>query len=50
MTTHMSYTTFLAVCGEFLIDPSIAFENRRVVEACRVNDVAALRIVLSEEF
>jgi len=45
----MNYLTFLAICGEFFIDPDIAMENGMVVDAIKRNDEAEVRRVLHEE-
>jgi hypothetical protein len=45
----MSYLKFLAICGEFYIDPDIAMENSMVVDAIKRNDEAEVRRILHEE-
>lgn len=31
----MTQTQFVALCGEYLIDPAIALENEKIVEALK---------------
>jgi len=44
-----SYLTFLAICGEFYIDPDLAMENPMVVDAIKRNDANEVRRILHEE-
>ena len=45
----MTKTTFMAICGEYLIDPALALENDDVREAIREGE-DKLREVLQEVF
>jgi hypothetical protein len=48
--TKMTQNQFAALCGAYLIDPTIALENDNVIAAIRAGDVAALTAVLQNEF
>lgn len=46
----MKQNTFIFLCVEHLIEPSIALENERVVAAIQANDIEALKAALREDF
>lgn len=46
----MTKSEFVAICVEKTIDPSIALENDKVVNAIKSNDVALLINILDNEF
>lgn len=46
----MTANTFLAICGEYLIDPDIALENEAVKEALLARNDKLVRKILEEEF
>jgi hypothetical protein len=46
----MTRLEFLALCGEYNVDPAVALENEAVVEALRQRDAAEVERVLREEF
>jgi hypothetical protein len=46
----MTKSEFVAICEEKTIDPSIALENDKVVNAIKSNDVALLINILDNEF
>ena len=46
----MTKNDFIALCDELLIDPAIAMENERVLEALIGRDDARVEEVLREEF
>jgi len=41
---------FLALCGEYLIHPAIAFENELIQAAYKNKDVKEIKKLLEEEF
>ena len=46
----MTKSEFVAICVEKTIDPSLALENNKVVDAIKSNDVALLINILDNEF
>ena len=46
----MTKSEFVAICEEKTIDPLIALENDKVVNAIKSNDVALLINILDNEF
>lgn len=46
----MTANEFAAICGEYLLDPALALENERVVNAVRADDIEELHKALEEEF
>lgn len=46
----MTKIEFLALCGEHLIDPTIALENENLLEALTERDDKAVREILENEF
>jgi hypothetical protein len=46
----MTQNQFNNLCAAYLIDPAIALENDNVIAAIRAGDVAALTVILQNEF
>ena len=46
----MTKNDFMTICIEKTIDPSLALENDKVIEAIKSNDVELLTIILDTEF
>jgi hypothetical protein len=46
----MTKNDFMTICIEKTIDPSLALENDKVIEAIKSNDVELLSIILDTEF
>ena len=46
----MTRNAFAALCSEYTIDPFVALENERVVDALRVGNDAMVEILLVTEF
>ena len=46
----MTMLDFEIMCGEHLIDPAVALENKTVVGAIHQNDMDALKDALETEF
>ena len=46
----MTRTEFQMLCGEYLIDPSIALENENICEALRQRDAEQVKHILETEF
>ena len=47
----MNYYKFLELCGDWLIDPSLAMENERVIKALKDRvDLEAMKQIFLEEF
>jgi len=52
MSFKMSYLEmqFLSLCGEYFIDPLIAFENQLIQTAYKNKDIEKIKRLLEEEF
>ena len=46
----MTKTEFMALCGEYLIEPSLALENDNICEALRQRDNELVKQLLENEF
>jgi hypothetical protein len=46
----MTKNDFMIICSEKTIDPSLALENDKVIEAIKSNDIELLSIILDTEF
>ena len=46
----MTKTDFLILCGEYLIDPSLALENDNICQALKDRDGEQVKTILQNEF
>ena len=46
----MTKTEFQMLCGEYLIEPSLALENENIREALRQRDAKQVKHILETEF
>ena len=46
----MTKTDFLILCGEYLIDPSLALENDDICEALRQGDDVKVEALIENQF
>lgn len=46
----MTQTQFQILCGEHLIDPTMALENQNIVQALRESDDEKVKRILETEF
>jgi len=46
----MTKTEFQMLCGEYLIEPSVALENEKICEALRQRDDEQVKHILETEF
>ena len=46
----MTRNEFVMICNEKTIDPSLALENDKVIDAIKLNDIALLNTILDNEF
>ena len=46
----MTKTDFQMLCGEYLIEPSLALENENIREALRQRDAEQVKHILETEF
>ncbi len=47
---YMTKTDFLILCGEYLIDPSLALENDEICEALRQGDDVKVEALIESQF
>jgi len=51
INTTMTKTEFVSICAMLYVDPALALENDRVLEALRNGDgVSELEVIIEEEF
>ena len=51
INTTMTKTEFVSICAMLYVDPALALENDRVIEALRNGDGASeLEVIIEEEF
>ena len=46
----MTKTEFLILCGEYLIEPSLALENDEICEALRQGDDVKIETLMQSQF
>ncbi len=46
----MTKIDFLILCGEYLIDPSVALENKNIRQALQERDNEQVKTILQNEF
>ena len=46
----MTKTEFMIICGEYMIEPSLALENENIRKAIKENDGEQVKAILENEF